>query len=151
MSLRKENNILGHLVDINKDACEFYEEAREEVHSDKLKQTFADLEALHRDVMTDIQSILIRNGGDAEADETLRGQVAQMWGELKAKVSNDFDKTIVSELEEAEDRCLHSIQDAINDTELSEPTRLRLEKDLTSLKRSHDYMKSLKDIMKSAA
>ena len=150
MSLKSENKILGHLVDINKDACEFYEEAREEVHSEKLKRTFADLETLHRDVMTDIQSILIRNGGDAEADETLRGQIAQMWGELKAKVSNDFDSTIVGELEEAEDRCLHSMQDALNNTELSEPTRVRLEKDLGSLQRSHDYMKSLKEIVKAA-
>ena len=141
MTLKKENKIINHLADLNKDACEFYEEAREEVKSPKLKQTFSDLETLHRDVMTDLQSI----------DETLRGQIAQMWGELKAKVSSDFDSTIVSELEEAEDRCLHAMQDAIKSTEISETTRVRLEKDLKSLQRSHDYMKSLQDIMKSAA
>jgi len=151
MSLRKENKILNHLADLNKDACEFYEEARDEVKSPKLKQTFGDLESLHRDVMTNLQSILVRNGGDADIDETLRGQIAQMWGELKAKVSNDFDATIVAELEEAEDRCLHAMQDAVKDTDISEPTRTRLQKDLQSLQRSHDYMKSLQDIMKSAA
>ena len=151
MTLKKENKIINHLADLNKDACEFYEEAREEVKSPKLKQTFSDLETLHRDVMTDLQSILVRNGGDADIDETLRGQIAQMWGELKAKVSSDFDSTIVSELEEAEDRCLHAMQDAVKSTEISETTRARLEKDLKSLQRSHDYMKSLQDIMKSAA
>lgn len=150
MSLKKENKILGHLADINKDACEFYEDACEKVSSPKLKQTFRDLESLHRNVMTDIQSVIIRNGGDADADETIRGQVAQFWGELKAKVSNDVDATFVAELEEAEDRCLHSMEDALKDIELSEPTRERLQKDMRSLQRSHDYMKSLKDTMKAA-
>ncbi len=150
MSLKKENKILNQLADINKDACEFYEDASEKVSSPKLKQTFRDLESLHRHVMTDLQSVIIRNGGDAEADETMRGQWAQFWGELKAKVSNDMDATLVSELEEAEDRCLHSMEEALQSVDLSEPTRERLQKDMRSLKRSHDYMKSLQDIMKAS-
>ena len=149
-SLKDENNELHKLVNINKDACSFYESAAKEVQSAQIKQSFRKLEELHRDVMTNIQSRIRANGGKAEADETIIGKTHQFWGELMAKVSNDADETLVKHLEEAEDRCLHSMQDAIKDDDVGPETKLALQNELQTLRKTHDYMKALKDAMKAA-
>ncbi len=148
--IKDENNELHKLVNINKDACAFYESATKEAKSAEIKQTFRKLEELHQDVIANIQSRIRSNGGKAEADETLVGKTTQFWGELMAKVSNDVDETLVKHLEEAEDRCLHSMQDAIKDDDIRPETKTALQNELQTLRKTHDYMKALKEAMKAA-
>lgn len=149
-SIKDENNELHKLVNINKDACSFYESASKEAQNAEIKQNFRKLEELHQDVMVNIQSRIRSNGGQAQADETIIGKTYQFWAELMAKVSNDVDETLVKHLEEAEDRCLHSMQDAINDDDIRPETKLALQNELQTLRKTHDYMKALKDAMKAA-
>ena len=146
----QENSELGKLININEDACEFYESAQEKVEDPQLKATFGNLENLHKGVIHNLQNRVRANGGDPDAQETLAGQVQQFWGELMAKISNDVDETFVTYLEEAEDRCLHSIQDAIKSDEISVATKSALQSEASALRKSHDYMKALKDTMKAA-
>lgn len=149
-SLKDENNELHKLVNINKDACEFYNSAVQEAQSAEIKQTFTKLENLHRQVMGNLQNQIRINGGDPEADETLVGKGAQFWGELMAKVSNDVDTTLVKHLEEAEDRCLHSMEDAMKDDDIRPATKAALQSEMDTLRKAHDYMKALKDALKAA-
>ena len=58
----KENKILGHLIDINKDACSFYESALEKIESPHLQRSFSDLERLHEGVVIDLSRRLRENG-----------------------------------------------------------------------------------------
>lgn len=145
-----DNNELQKLINVNKDACEFYEDASEKIDNPQLKMTFRNLEALHEGVIVSLQDQVRLNGGDPEAHETLIGQSAQLFGKLAASISNDMDETLVSHLEEAEDRCLHSMQDAIDDDDVSIQTKTFLGQELVKLQKSHDYMKSLKDTLKAA-
>lgn len=142
---------ISKLVNLNKDACEFYEEAKEKVDSVSIKQTFSNLETLHRNVMTNLQQQLRIMGGDPEADETFGGDMAQLWANISASVSNDTDTTWVSHLEEAEDRCLHQIQDIMKDEDIDASVKASLTKEAETLRQSHDFMKDLKDCMKKAA
>lgn len=148
--IKDENNELHKLVNINKDACAFYESATKEAQSAEIKQTFRKLDELHQDVIANIQSRIRANGGKADADETFVGKTTQFWGELMAKVSNDVDETLVKHLEEAEDRCLHSMQDAIKDDDIRPETKTALQNELQTLRKTHDYMKALKEAMKAA-
>lgn len=145
MSLEKENKELRKLVNINKDACSFYNTACSEAESPLLKQTFRDLESLHNDVVINIQRHIYRNGGDPEAKETLAGQASRFWTEMVAKIGNDVDETLVKHLEEAEDRCLHSLEKALQDNDIRPATKTLLQDELDALQKSHDHMKSLKD------
>ena len=106
----QENKEIAKLININEDAAEFYESAQEQAKSADIKSTFANLETLHKSVIISLQNIVRMNGGKPEAEETFVGQAQQFWGELMASISNDVDETLVTHLEEAEDRCLHSIQ-----------------------------------------
>lgn len=147
---KKENKELCKLININEDACEFYESAQEKAEDPQLKRTFANLESLHKGVITNLQNCVRANGGDPDAEETFAGQTQKFWGELMADISNDVDATLVKHLEEAEDRCLHSIEDAIKSDDVAPSTKMTLQRELSALRKSHDYMKSLKDVMKAA-
>ncbi|MGN7438380.1 MAG: PA2169 family four-helix-bundle protein [Alcanivorax sp.] len=149
--LMQENKELQKLANINKDASEFYHEAHDEVESNALKKTFLDLEQLHRDVYQTIHGKILANGGTSEAEETVVGKAQETFGILMSKISSNPDKTLVTHLEEAEDRCLHSMEDAVaNDVFLPE-TKTMLAGELNALKKSHDYMKAIKDSIKDAA
>lgn len=149
-TVKDENQELHKLVSINKDACEFYDSAAEEAESPEIKQTFRKLEDLHQGVITNLVGQIRANGGKPDVDETFAGKTSQFWGELMAKVSNDVDETLVKHLEEAEDRCLHSMQDAMKDEDIRPETKATLQKELQTLQKTHDYMKALKDAMKAA-
>jgi uncharacterized protein (TIGR02284 family) len=147
---KEENKELSKLVDINKDACEFYESASEKAENPHLKTTFSNLERLHNSVMVNLQTQIRANGGELDADETFMGGARQFFGELVAKVSNDVDEALVTHLEEAEDRCLHSIKDAMESDDITSATKTVLRDEMQTLQKSHDYMKSLKEHMKAA-
>ncbi|MCC6598863.1 MAG: PA2169 family four-helix-bundle protein [Alphaproteobacteria bacterium] len=149
-SVEQENKEFGKLININKDACEFYESACEKAESAQLKKTFRDLEDLHKKVAADLQRHVRAHGGDSKADETFVGQTQKFWGGLMASISNDVDETLVSHLEEAEDRCLKSMKDAINDDRVTPGAKTLLMQELALLQNSHDHMKSLKNYMKAA-
>jgi uncharacterized protein (TIGR02284 family) len=145
----KENAVLNHLVDINRDACDFYSSAATKLEDTNLISTFRELESMHSNVITVLNRRIVENGGEADADGTLVGKGAKVFGELMAKVSSDSDETLISHLEEAEDRCLHSLEDAIEEDEISAETRALLSTELGVLKRTHDHMKSLKEVMRA--
>lgn len=148
---KHENKELSKLININEDAAEFYESALEKAEHPQIKANFSHLESLHKGVIINLSDIVRSNDGMPDADETIEGGMRQFFGELHAKVSNKVDKTLVSHLEEAEDRCLHSLQEAMKSDDISPSTKLRLQKELSSLQKSHDYMRSLKDYMQEAA
>lgn len=147
----KECKELCKLIDINEDACEFYESAQTKTTNSTLKTTFKELESLHSGVVANIQRLVREKGDDAEADETLRGQMNQFWGELMTKISDNPDDMLVYQLEEAEDRCVKSMREALDSDDLSTQTKAFLQNEMTTLNKSHDYMRSLKNSLKTAA
>lgn len=147
MTYDKENKILGTLIDINQDACEFYKSALDRVKNPRLERSFSDLQRLHSAVVMDLTQRIRENGGTPDIDGTIAGKTAKVFTEVMAKVSNDVDETLVDHLEEAEDRCLHSMREALDDRHMQTNTRALLVSELGSLQRSHDYMKALKDSM----
>jgi len=149
MSLDIKNE-LSKLIDINEDACEFYESAQEKTDNPQFKSTFRELEQLHKNVIGNMQQHIIDSEGPIEPDQTFTGQTQKFWGELMSSISNDVNETLVTHLEEAEDRCLHSIQDAIEKDDMPTDTVVMLQKEMITLKKTHDYMKDLKDTLKAA-
>jgi uncharacterized protein (TIGR02284 family) len=146
----KEHDELSKLIHINEDACEFYESAQDKAEDPQLKTTFGNLESLHKGVVITLKNCVRADGETPESGDTFAGQARQFWAELMTKISNDVDETLVKHLEEAEDRCLHSMQDAIENDDISVSTKATLRSELGTLQKTHDYMKALKDCMKAA-
>jgi uncharacterized protein (TIGR02284 family) len=147
MSRETTEKALEHLININKDACKFYDHAADQAESYQLQVTFRDLSSLHREVAADLEEHL--PGKNTDLEGTVIGSAACMFSDLIAKFSKDSDETFVVHLEEAEDRCLHSLQDAITKKDLPKDIQALLTDELSTLQKTHDYMKSLKDYMKA--
>ncbi len=146
--LKKE---LQHLANINKDAQEFYQHAYHKVDNGIIKIAFRNLEQIHRSVVIDLQAYLRANGHtNIDTSETMAGSTREIWAKVMASVSNDKDMTFVKHLEEAEDRCLHKIQDIMGDETLPRDAARMLDTEYQTLRKSHDYMKNLKDQLKAA-
>lgn len=134
------------LADINKDAYQFYEEAQKKVDDATLEQTFKNLEGLHRGVVMNLRAHLQSQGIDPDIHGTAAGEAREIWTKLMNAVSNDTNETMIAQLEEAEDRCLDQVKNIIEDDDLPEKTKTFLENEFKTLKKSHDFMKDLKDL-----
>lgn len=147
--LKAEIKEVAKLVDTNKDACEFYNKAKGKVDEQQLRNKFDELCSLHNRVVDKLQSEMISRGAshdDVQASETITGKANRYFGELMAAVTNSPDEKFIARLEEAEDRCLHAMEDACKNQDISNELKTVLKQQLTELRKSHDYMKSLKDL-----
>lgn len=147
--IKTEIKEVSNLIDINNDACEFYRKAEEKVHDQHLKSEFVGLRQLHSNVVSKLQKeVSVRNGDvdDIEANETVTGMANRYFGELLAAVTPDSDARFISRLEEAEDRCLHSMEDVVKNTNISSELKTVLMNQYDELKKSHDHMRTLKKI-----
>jgi uncharacterized protein (TIGR02284 family) len=141
----KDTKEVCKIININEDACEFYKSAQEKTDNPDMKKIFKNFENLHNEVIVNLQDYVRENGDDPEAENTFTGQVSEMWGRMKATLSNDVDESLIASLEEAEDRCIHSIDEAIQDGNVSPSARAALKREQGNLHKSHDYMKIMKD------
>jgi uncharacterized protein (TIGR02284 family) len=146
----KEYKELSMLININKDACTFYEAATEHAKDAHFKRTFNDLRSLHMHVIETLQGHMRANGDTPEIKETISGKAQKFWSHVMLSVSNDVDETLVHHLEEAEDRCLNSMQETLERPDISPSTQRVLKREYSALEKSHDYMKALKDTMDAA-
>lgn len=148
---KKDIKEVCKIISLNKDASDFYHDAHQKAKSPTVQKIFKDYEDLHQGVIVNLQNYVRQNGGDPEAENTLSGNVNEMWGNLKASMTSNVDKSLIESLEEAEDRCIHSIDEAIANDDLSPAARTALKKEQKMLHKSHDYMKIMKDNVNAAA
>lgn len=151
--IKKDMEILKNLIDMNIDAVEFYQLAESKAEDPELKRNFAQLSKIHDQTKSALQRRMQTEGAgpdEVEASTTVRGKAEKMFGNLLATLSSDVDAALISRLEEAEDRCLHSMDDAIKNKSLTPATQALLEKELGNLQTTHDFMRSLKISAKAA-
>ncbi len=149
---RTESKELSKLININEDACEFYDTACQKVQSRNLKSTFLNLKAVHKGIVVNLQTYLNSrpHSGNPSATQTMIGQAKQLWGEVSATIGQDTDEIFVSHLEEAEDRCLNTMADAIDNEGISPDVRRFLGQELGTLKEAHDFVHLLRMSLNAA-
>ncbi len=148
--LNKEIDQISDLINLNKDAAVFYSDAQDKVEDQKLKSIFQDLKQGHSNIVKNLSNYLQSRNENVDVEETYKGKLANIWGDIAAKFSSDVDHTLIKHLEEAEDRCLHQMQDIMNSDEISELTKAAITKEALALRKTHDYMKHLKDCADAA-
>lgn len=146
-----DNKEICKVININEDAREFYHEAHQKAEDPKVQEIFRKYEDLHSGVVINLQNHVRQNGGNPEAEGTVMGEMQEIWGKARAALSPNVDESLITSLEEAEDRCIHSIKDAIANDSLSSGARVALKKEQDTLQKSHDYMKLMKDNVNAAA
>ncbi len=139
-----QNDVLYHLIDVCEDAKAFYESAAEKAEDPYIETVFKNMAYIRSSIIVDLSRFVKANGGDPEKSGTIPGKTAQFFGELVAHIKPDTDKTLVTHLEEAEDRALKEFHDAMAQN-IPLQTKAVLSQQLGTLQETHDYMKALKD------
>jgi uncharacterized protein (TIGR02284 family) len=144
----KTAEVLNDLITINNDRIAGYERAENET-SDKdsdLKALFRQMAAESRSYVTDL-SKYVAAAGDTPSDKTmLSGKIYRAWMDVKATFSGKDRKAILASCEFGEDAAQKAYDSALSsDAELQTEVRQLIMDQKTSLKKSHDRIKALRD------
>ena len=144
----KTTEILNDLISINNDRIDGYNKAEKET-SDKdtdLQTLFRQMASESRSYVNDL-SKYVASAGDQPTDKTsLSGKIYRTWMDMKATFTGKDRKAILASCEFGEDAAQKAYDQALSsDAELPAEIRQLIMDQKSSLKKSHDYIKSLRD------
>jgi uncharacterized protein (TIGR02284 family) len=144
----KTSEVLNDLITINNDRIEGYNRAEKETDSKDadLQSLFRQMAAESRSYVTDL-SKYVASAGDEPSDGTkLSGKIYRAWMDVKATFTGKDRKAILASCEFGEDAAQKAYDSALSaDAELPTEIRQLIMDQKTSLKKSHDRIKALRD------
>jgi uncharacterized protein (TIGR02284 family) len=137
--------LLNDLVIVNNDRTEGYETAAKETEDTELKKNFSSMANESRKFKTELLAKVVDlNGYPAEGTIT-SGKIYRVWMELKSALAKKDRKAILTSCEYGEDAALETYHDILESDELSADCRTIITKQESSLQKSHDKIKSMRD------
>ena len=144
----KTSEVLNDLIRINNDRIEGYEKAANEtdVKDVDLQVIFRQMSAESRSYVNDLSGYVATSGTEVENDTTLRGKIYRAWMDVKATFTGKDRKGILASCEFGEDAAQRAYDTALSsDAELPADVRQLIMDQKSSLKKSHDRIKALRD------
>jgi uncharacterized protein (TIGR02284 family) len=151
LSSMKQNEkiaeILNDLVEINNDRVVGYEKAAKETSGEDadLRTVFMEMADESRRYLGELKSLVLNTGGEPAKDTTKRGKVYRVWMDVKAAITGHDRKAILASCEFGEDAAQRAYDAALEENELSTDVRKVITEQKSSLKRSHDKIKRMRD------
>ncbi len=142
---------LNSLIATTLDSADGYTEAAKDADSSRFGAMFTARAQERRTVTSNLQAEVSRLGGNPEDDGTVLAGAHRLFLNLKSAVTGNDDKAIVNEVERGEDHIKAKYEAALQDHDLSAPTRAAIEQAWTSVKTGHDEMRDLKHAMEASA
>jgi uncharacterized protein (TIGR02284 family) len=137
-------DLLKDIVETARDGADFYEGAQRKVNNPRLKAIFGRMSAAKRELITGLSDHLAHEGEAAPTGGTLFGSFRRLYAEVLATLASDDDHVYVAQLEEAENRLLDQIQQAIGEASATD-VRVQLQAYLPKVRACHDEMRDLKE------
>lgn len=144
----KTSEVLNDLITINNDRVAGYEKAEKETDSNDadLQSLFRQMSAESRSYINDL-SKYVAVTGETPTDKTMMsGKIYRAWMDVKATFTGKDRKAILASCEFGEDAAQKAYDSALSsDAELPSEVRQLIMDQKTSLKKSHDRIKALRD------
>ncbi len=144
----KTSEVLNDLITINNDRIAGYEKAEKEL-KDKdidLKTLFGQMIAESRSYVTDLSKYVAASGDEPTDKTMLSGKIYRAWMDVKATFTGKDRKAILASCEFGEDAAQKAYDSALSsDADLPTEVRQLIMDQKTSLKKSHDRIKALRD------
>ncbi len=144
----KTSEVLNDLISINNDRIEGYNRAEKECDNDDkdLQSLFRQMSAESRSYITDLSKYVAASGERPTDSTSLSGKIYRAWMDVKATFSGKDRKAILASCEFGEDAAQKAYDSALSsDAELNTEVRQLIMDQKTSLKKSHDRIKSMRD------
>lgn len=144
----KTSEVLNDLIIINNDRMAGYTKAEKETDSEDadLQSLFRQMIAESRSYVTDLSKYVAASGDTPTSKTMLSGKIYRAWMDVKATFSGNDRKAILAACEFGEDAAQQAYDSALSsDAELPTDIRQLIMDQKTSLRKSHDKIKALRD------
>lgn len=145
----KTVSLINDLIIINHDRIEGYEKAAKETEDPQLKSLFTHMADESRQFKNELVREVVNQGGSPAEGTTTSGKVYRAWMDIKAALTGKDRKAIIASCEFGEDAALETYDDALKSEELMGETRNIVTRQKSSLQKSHDKIKLMRDSSKS--
>lgn len=134
---------LHDLAQICCDGEKFYRDAAQKMQNDELREAVSAVGCVRGDLCRDFASLLAAHGELSSDEGTFYGRMHKLYADFRARLSGNPDEIYVDELEEAEDRLLHALEEAMLTVE---PPAARdvLRRYMPAARDAHERMRVLK-------
>jgi uncharacterized protein (TIGR02284 family) len=145
--IERENNIdtLQELVQVTRDAKEFYEAAARKIEDPALRAEFSKLADAKHKIIVVLTGHIKARGEFAVTDGTFAGSMRRAYGELLGALASreHAAHAYAAQLEETEDKLLRRFEEALDEIKSAQLRELLLPL-LPKMRRGHDEMARLK-------
>jgi uncharacterized protein (TIGR02284 family) len=135
---------LNTLIATTIDSITGYEDAAQNVDSERLRELFRQRASERQRSVEDLRAEVRGLGGNPEDDGTIMGKTHQRFLDLKAAIAGRDEKAIINEVERGEDYLKEKFEAALSDGQLSGETRAIVERAYQSVRSGHDQISQLK-------
>jgi uncharacterized protein (TIGR02284 family) len=135
--------LLSDIVQAARDGADCYDAAARDVTDAQLRESFERSAEAKRALIAALCGRLEMMGAEAPQTGTVRGALRKAYTDLRASLSRHDARVYVAQLEEAEDRLLARVEQAVASTDNAE-IRSQLQAHLPGVRACHDEMRRLK-------
>lgn len=136
---------LNNLIETSKDGEYGFRSSAEYAQSGPIKQLFMSRATGCAQAAAELQTLVQRYGGEAEADGTASGTLHRGWVAVKGTLAGSSDLSMLEEAERGEDVALERYRDALREDHLPMEAREIVEKQYQGVKRNHDQIRNLRN------
>lgn len=139
---------LNDLIKINNDRIEGYQRAINELPDGQdtdLKALFTGMVSESNGYKRELQQLVTEYGGETADGTTASGALYRAWMDVKALFTGGDRKTILSNCEAGEDAAQKAYKTALGDENIMTKTKDLIYQQKSSMRTSHDKIKSLRD------
>jgi uncharacterized protein (TIGR02284 family) len=133
---------LNNLIETCRDGQNGFQTAADGVKNAELKQLFQQYSRQRAGFVGELQSEVRRLGGDPENSGSVAASLHRGWIDIKAAVTGDDDKAVVSEAERGEDSAVSNYRAALG-VDLPANVRSMVERQFADVKEAHDRVRNL--------
>ncbi|MBA2613433.1 MAG: PA2169 family four-helix-bundle protein [Bacteroidetes bacterium] len=147
METTKTASAIKDLIIINNDRYEGYKTAADEIKDADLKSLFTDFSNQSKGFSLELRKFVPSSEEQPKRDETKNsGKLFRIWMDVKAAISGNDRKAVLSSCEFGEDRAKATYDDVLDHTE-DIPTEAMqvITQQRAAIQKGHDVVKSLRD------
>jgi uncharacterized protein (TIGR02284 family) len=144
----KTAEVLNDLIQINNDRIQGYEKASKETAAGDadLRALFDNMAAESRSYVNELTQHVAISGNEPADGTTVKGKIYRAWMDVKATFSGKDRKAILASCEYGEDAAQKAYDQALaSDAELPTEIRQLIAGQKSSLRKSHDKIKQMRD------
>jgi uncharacterized protein (TIGR02284 family) len=142
-------DVLNTLIDTCKDGEYGFNACAEEADSVTLQSMFRQRAQECRAAAQELQTEVVRAGGEADADGTMIGSLHRGWVSVRGALPGKDDVAMLEEAERGEDRALARYRKAL-EAPLPPGLHTLVQRQLIGVQRNHDQLKVLRDQYRAA-